>query len=144
LRAYLHILYTKRIITLNTEQQTQDQILADLETIAEREAAIDTMSVDREAVLSKFLTPENLTAYHAAIYVLESSLAREVEVLEALKSSVRERVLELKHSVNGVRKKAVYTAGKKSWDTKGLEGYAVSVPAILAFQKVGAPSVAIR
>lgn len=38
----------------------------------------------------------------------------------------------------------VYVPGKVTWDTKGLEGYAVGHPEILVFKKVGEPSTTLR
>lgn len=38
----------------------------------------------------------------------------------------------------------VYNKGRESWDSKGLNGYAVAHPEIVCFKKVGAPYASIK
>lgn len=45
-------------------------------------------------------------------------------------------------SIPGI--KAIYNKGRISWDTKGLDGFMVAHPEIIAFRDVGKPSVSLR
>ena len=46
--------------------------------------------------------------------------------------------------LRGANLHAVYSKPRTSWDTKGIAGFAVAHPEILAFQKIGNPSVRIQ
>ena len=47
-------------------------------------------------------------------------------------------------TVKSTYRQAVFMAGRVSWDTKALDGYAAAHPEIAPFRKVGEPSVSIR
>jgi hypothetical protein len=63
---------------------------------------------------------------------------------KSLELAVRADVLGKKDTVKGATLFAFYTAGKVTWKTDGLDGYAVAHPEILAFRSVGEPFVTIR
>lgn len=65
-------------------------------------------------------------------------------MIEAVKASIETAVLETKATAHGNKYMAVYVSGKKSWDGKKLEGYAMDHPEILQAQKIGEPSVTFR
>ena len=58
--------------------------------------------------------------------------------------SIKEEVLTRGESVTGDPLSAIWVKGRHTWDGKGLAGYAVAHPEILAFQKVGNPTCAIK
>lgn len=59
-------------------------------------------------------------------------------------NEIEKKVLEVGKSLDGSFLKAVYYKARTSWDTKGLEGFAVAHPEIQAFRSYGKPSVQIR
>lgn len=63
---------------------------------------------------------------------------------KALENAVRDQVLHDGESIRGAKLLALYQEGKTSWDTKGLDGYAVAHPEIAVFRKEGKPFVTIR
>lgn len=64
--------------------------------------------------------------------------------METIKVNIETFVLTMKETVKGTKYMAVYVSGKKSWDGKKLEGYAMDHPEILQAQKIGEPSVTFR
>ena len=80
--------------------------------------------------------------------------ARWVEIKQALdvlmeRNSVLikilvEEVLKGKVSVKGEKLQAIFSAGRQTWDTKALGGYALAHPELEKLKKVGKPSVSIR
>ncbi len=69
------------------------------------------------------------------------SLAEGINLLER---EVKSMALELGESVKGDDLHVVLFKGKVSWDSKGLEGFAVAHPEINAFKKVGSPYCSIK
>lgn len=61
-----------------------------------------------------------------------------------LTEEVKAEVIQAGASVKGAYLHAIYTAGRVTWDSKSLDGYAIAHPEILTARKVGAPSVSLR
>lgn len=61
-----------------------------------------------------------------------------------LDNQIRQSVLVLGSSVKGDKLMAVWNKGRISWDTKGLDGFAVAHPEMAAFRKEGDPTVTLR
>jgi hypothetical protein len=66
------------------------------------------------------------------------------EKIALLTNTIKEQIKQTGESVKGTHLMAVYTKPRVTWDTKGIEGFAVAHPEINAFRKVGEPSVSIR
>lgn len=71
-------------------------------------------------------------------------LAAAEDRLDVAETDVRTAILAYGASMKGTMYHAVYTKGRTSWDSKGLDGYAVAYPEVLRFRSVGEPSVSIR
>lgn len=64
--------------------------------------------------------------------------------MDAARETVEQYVLASGKSVKAGGLHAIVMAGRTSWDTKALDGYAVAHPEVLKFRKTGNPSVTIR
>ena len=71
----------------------------------------------------------------------QDALAGEIKALE---TQIKQAVLEHGESVSIPSVSALLVGGRTSWDGKGLAGYAVAHPEILAFQSKGSPYVTLR
>lgn len=71
----------------------------------------------------------------------QDALAGEIKALE---TQIKQAVLEHGKSVSIPSVSALLVSGRTSWDGKGLAGYAVAHPEILAFQSKGSPYVTLR
>jgi hypothetical protein len=64
--------------------------------------------------------------------------------IEKLTTDIEAAVLKAGESVKGSDLIAVYSAGRVTWNTKALDGYAAAHNEIEQFKKIGKPSVTIR
>ena len=71
----------------------------------------------------------------------QDTLAGEIKALE---TQIKQAVLKHGESVSIPSVSALLVGGRTSWDGKGLAGYAVAHPEILAFQSKGSPYVTLR
>lgn len=120
-----------------------DHIVAKLEELAELRAAADLTRADyddQRAAILKAVQAE-LDALEAEYTPLFETAAERTAALEA---EIRAEVLLTGASVRGSRVQAVYARGRTSWDTAGLDAYAVDHPDVRDFKRQGAPSVSLR
>jgi hypothetical protein len=61
-----------------------------------------------------------------------------------LSSEIKQEVTRYGASVKGTHLYAVYARGRVTWDTKGLDRYAVEHPEVMHFRKQGQPTVSLR
>jgi len=85
-----------------------------------------------------------LSEYHNRLDAFDADVATLQAQYDSLDEDVRENVLSTGGSIKGRSLHAVFVSGKTSWDSKGLSAYSVACPAILAFRKIGQPSVSVR
>ncbi|MBA4065385.1 MAG: hypothetical protein C0501_17065 [Isosphaera sp.] len=106
---------------------------------ADRAAAEAEYGAARAAVLAT--VRDQLDAVDAAF---ADRLAETTAAAVAAEAELRELVLRARRSASAGGVKAVYTAGRVTWDTPGLAAYAEHHPEVLAFRKVGKPFVVLR
>lgn len=114
-----------------------------LDQLSEARARLDVLKVDLKSK-REWLVPDDVKA---AWLDLEMEYLPQIEAAEKaagdIDNVIRECTTQLRQSVksaSGVQ--AVYSE-RTTWDTKGLEGYAVAHPEVLHFRKVS-PSISIR
>ena len=95
---------------------------------AERERVLDRVRAELDAVDARYA----------------GELGEAERELEEAEAAVRAEVLLAGKSVKFGPLHAVYVRGRVSWDNDGLARLAEQTPAILAYRKVGAPSVQLR
>jgi hypothetical protein len=138
-----------------------DQAIAALARYEAAQAARNLLRLEYDTaryVPYNTVAPE-ISALQAQIEELQKSILPETLAIEeqyvdrlsnadtdlcAAEAAVRNAVLAHGASVKGNTLHAVYTKGRASWDSKGLDGYAVAYPEVLRFRSVGEPSVSIR
>ena len=107
-------------------------------------AGIDLLNGERQAMIDKVITPEikaQLENIDAQIDpLIANTISRNQELIELIKAEV----IAAGQTISGDHHQAVYSKPRVSWDSKGLEGYAVAHPEILAFRSVGSPSVSLK
>ena len=64
--------------------------------------------------------------------------------IDDLATSIRAETVSYGESVKNAGYHAVYAGGRITWNTVGLEGYAVAHPEVLEFRKSSGPYVTIR
>lgn len=102
----------------------------------------DAVEADRITAIDEAIPAE----VRVTVAVLEKEYDEQVTAIEGQIQELRGRisllVKDFGQSCSGQSMMAVYS-DRKTWDTAGLEGYAVAHPEVLSFQKV-APSVSFR
>ncbi len=120
-----------------------EHIVAKLDELAELRAAAEITRLDYEAKKAEILKviQAELDALDAEYQPL---LTTATERADALEAEIRADVLEAGGSVRGSQLHAVFTRGRVSWDTRGLEAYAEDHPEVQDYRRQGEPSVSLR
>lgn len=122
----------------------EEQIKQALNQLADYQAQQDTLRLEQEELINKLMPPEIKKAIEdiRAEYAVKSSAA--AENIEQLQNEIKAAVKELGASVKSDLLHAVFSSGRTTWDSKGLDGYVVAHPEVEKFKKVGEASVSIR
>ena len=115
-----------------------------LDQLANFQAQRDVIHLQKQALIDEVLTPE----IKARLEEIEAEFAEKVEVVDAnitaLEAEIKAEVVRCGASVKGTFLMAIWNKGRVSWDTKAMDGYALSHPEILSFRKEGEPYVSFR
>jgi hypothetical protein len=87
------------------------------------------------------VTAERVQAIVREFDEREAQLTAEIAQAEA---AIKSWVLETGAGAHGTYLQAIIVAPRITWDTKAMQVYATMHPEVLAYQKVGEPSVQIR
>jgi hypothetical protein len=128
----------------NEDSQFEDDVLQQLHALEDLQIQQQLLHLEKQALIDTVLTDE----IRQQIADIDLELApREDALAGALARSteaVKSAVAMYGKSVTGEHLQAVYVRGRESWDSRGLQGYAMAHPEVLVFQRVGEPSVSIR
>lgn len=123
---------------------TPEQIETMLVEYAETSAALDVLSIDRQAAVDSVMTPE----IKAKLAEIDLEFAPQMDAAGAkareLQAAIKAGVLALGATVKGGGYTAVWTKGRVAWDDAALRGYAATHPELTQFRTVGEPSVSLR
>jgi hypothetical protein len=121
-----------------------DAIKQELDKLADYQAERQVLAIVKQEQINKVLTPEIKQALSDIDAEFSEKVVAVDENINALTDCIKQAILEEGVSIKGTFLHAIYVKGRVSWDTKGLDGYAVAHPEMAAFRKVGDPSVSIR
>ena len=121
-------------------QERIAQIQANLETLAASRERLAALDASTQEVIEASLP----AAVKADLATYKEQRVLAVAQLAALEEDIKDAVLALGESVKSDRMQAVWNKARETWDSKNLDGYAAARPEILAFKKVGEPSVSFR
>lgn len=115
-----------------------------LDRLYDLRAATDALRLDFEDKRAKIIPAD----VRAALDELEAEYRGTADAAQenaaALEAEIKADVLAAGATVKGTGMSAIYSAGRVSWDTKALDGFAAAHPEIATFRKVGEPSVSFR
>lgn len=119
------------------------EIAQKLDQLANFQAQRDVLEMEKKALIDQLIPPE----IKARIEEIEEEFAGRKEVVDAniaaLEAEIKNDVLRQGITVKSTFLRAVWHAGRVSWDTKALDAYAKARPEVLAFRKQGEPYVSI-
>lgn len=115
-----------------------------LEKLFECQCQVDALELERQAARDAILTPE-LKQKVNEIDIEFSGKAQGAQAnIAELTEQIKADVLASAKSVKTEHLQAVFAKGRVSWDTRGVEGFALAHPELMAYRKEGEPSVGIR
>ena len=122
----------------------EEQIKLNLDILADYKSQLDLLDLQKREMIDGVLTPE----IRQAMADIEAEFSGKADLVNARIAGVRleidRDVLQHGETVKGAHMMAIWVKPRVIWDTKGLNGYGLAYPEIMAFQKVGEPSVTIR
>ena len=121
-----------------------EQIKKKLNDLAEYRAHFDVLELNKQELIDSVLTPEIKTKIAEIEVEFADKTITIREAIQRLEDEIREDVVEAGETVKGDHLNAVFMKGRVSWDTKGLDGFALTHPEILYMREEGKPSVSIR
>lgn len=108
------------------------------------EMMINALEAEKERLVNQVLTPE----IREKLDEIEAEFSGKFEIAERQKKAfaemVKSAVVEHGQTVKGGVFSAVWSKPRVNWDTKMLEGFALTHPEIITARKTGEPSVSIR
>lgn len=115
-----------------------------LEELAERQAQLSAVMAEKQNAIDAVMTAEMRQKLAEIDNEFASATDALSQQIESLEQQIKYDVAEFGESVKGSLLQAVYSKGRVSWDTKGLDKYANEHPAVLAYREIGKPSVSLR
>jgi len=124
------------------DEDIKDDVVKNLDDLAKVRGIIESFQQEQKDLVDQaFLNCPDLRArqeeINKSLGVLEENSKEFTKVLT-------EAVLKCEESVKGEKLQAVFSQGKTTWDTSGLNGYALAHKELLKLRKTGKPSVSIR
>lgn len=115
-----------------------------LNELANIKAMCDALALQKAELIKTAIHAEVKARLDEIEAEFSDKLTAANEKAAALEAEVKTYVLAHGMSIKGDYLHAIYVKGRVTWDTKGIEGFAVAHPELNTFRKVGEPSVSIR
>ena len=122
----------------------ENRINASLEILAELTTSLEKLTNEYEKAKSDAtpMTIKRKLRTIERVYAPKLDAAR--DRISDLTASIRTDTVSYGESVKNAGYHAVYAAGRTTWETQKLDGYAAAHPEILEFRKDSGPYVTIR
>lgn len=126
-------------------QNQVQQAIDLLEKYAELEAELDLLHIDQAQKMEELIPPEVKKAMADIQIEYLPKIETAQNTLDAFRASIEAIVLDLKVTVKGKHRMAVWEDGRTTWKGKELEGFFKPLPELKAkFSNTGKPKVTIR
>jgi hypothetical protein len=114
-----------------------------LDHLANYQAEREVLQLQKQELIDEILTAE----IKARLDEIEAEFAPRMvavdENIAALEEEIKADVLQNGATVRGTFLRAVWNRGRVSWDTKGIDEYALYHPEVIRYRKQGQPYVSI-
>ena len=115
-----------------------------LDLLSSYEKEVETLQYEKQVLIDKVMTAD----VKKQLDDIDAEFGKKVSDANAkiadLQTEVKQDVIALKTTIRGKFLMAVYNKARVTWDNKGLEGFMVAHPEIVAFRKEGEPTVTLR
>ncbi len=119
-------------------------VYTQIEEYSRLSAGIDDIRAQKQALIDSVLTPEIREQLAEVDAEFDPKIAELNMTLSILEAQIKAQVLEAGRTIKGSLHSFTFSRPRVSWDTRGLDGYAMAHPEILRFRKEGNPSVSVR
>lgn len=120
------------------------EIKNNLDRLADIRHQLDVLAIDKDAAIKSVLSPEQ----RMKLAEIEAEYAEKAEFAQTnakdIEAKVKAAVLEHGATVKSEHLQAVVSKPRVAYDSKALDGFAITCPEILAFRKEGKPTISIR
>lgn len=115
-----------------------------LDRLAELRAQKDLLRIEKQKLVESVLTPEIKTQLAEIDAEFDPQFESVDSKASEIEARIKEEVVAHGETIKGTALQAVYSKGRISWDSRGLNGYLVDHPELNQFKKQGKPSISIR
>lgn len=136
-----------RPLGLTAEEYEAEQIKAittKLDQLADMQAQLTVINMQFDDLRKQILTPELLAQLEAIEAERKTASEAAQAGIDQLTAEIKEATKTYGATVKGSHLQAVWSKPRVTWDSQKLDGFSVAHPEILAFRKVGEPSVSIK
>lgn len=106
--------------------------------------AIDFLVNERKEMVESLIPPEVKEKMEEIIAEYKPKLEGLEHKRDALERELKAATIARGFTIKGNFHAFTFVKGRTTWDSKSLEGYAAAHPEILAFRKIGEPSVSVK
>src|SRR5215831_16565150 len=115
-----------------------------LDALSSLRAEYQDLPSTRLAAILALLSPDDAERVQATWREFDEREGQLKEEIAQQEAAIKEQVLATGATAEGTYLQAIVVAPRITWDTKALNVYGTLHPEILAYRKVGEPSVTIR
>ena len=132
-----------KTMDLPTGGKMSEYIVDALARLDDAKSGKDVLIGYKKQLMESVMTPEIKQQIQDIEDEIAPDLERFDEVIQTLSEDIKDRCISNGASVKGEHMRVSFVKGRVSWDSKGLSGFAIAHPEILAFQKTGNPTARI-
>jgi len=115
-----------------------------LDTLSAQRVELTTLPDTMLAAILHQLSSDDAARVQAIVQEFRDREAQLTDEIAQTEAAVKAAVLASGASAVGTHLQATIVAPRVTWDTKGMAAYSALHPDVLAYRKVGEPSVTIR
>ena len=123
-------------------KSTEDRLKTKLDKMATIEENIHKREEELEQLIETLL--DTAPTIKETRNFIRLELAGFQEDAVEMESEIKELGLKCGETVKGEKLQAVYSQGRRSWDSQLLESWAILFPAIMEAKRAGAPYISLK
>ena len=120
-----------------------NEIAEKLDQLANCQAEREVLTFQKQELIDQILPPEIKARLDEIEIEFADRFAVVDERIQALQEEVRAEVIRHGGTVKGTFLRAIWHQGRVTWDTQGMDRYALTNPDVLRFRRQGEPFVSI-
>ena len=115
-----------------------------LDQLAELQSKLDVLNMREQEIRDSIVPAEVKKQLDDLKSEFDGQRLACQENINELREAIVSEIKSNGTSVKGARLHAIFVKGRVTWDSKGVEGFALAHPELMAYRKEGEPSVSFR